>query len=233
VRFVTWQNPLTPALVFAGAWVALRARGAQRSLLLGVLLTTLVMFIVLPYQGHGWGYRYLHGLLGSTCLLAAAAFDRLTRAVGPAERAAARIGFVLAAAVSVLVLLPVRAVQVHRFVTPYAVADQAVRHAGRDLVLVDDRGSLFTVDLVRNDPFLRNRPVVLSMGALGPKQMAILCAKRSIAVFDQSDARRFGIQTFLPPAVQSADLGRRAFLARARCGPNSLPIRNLGGAFSG
>jgi hypothetical protein len=229
IRFATWQNPLTPPLLVVGALGALGARGAVRSLVLGLILTTLAVFVILPYQGHGWGYRYLHGLLGSVCLLAVWAWRRLEAPLDPTQRRGARLVFAAVAAISLLVSLPIRALQTHDFVTPYARADQAIRHAPSQVVLVDDRGSMFTVDLVRNDPFLRSRPLVFYLAALNEAQIGALCAQNSVSLFDRADAARFGIPIFRYPTVTLATGERRAALKAARCGPGRLPIRDLGG----
>ncbi len=230
VRFVTWQNLLTAPLVLAGAFAALRAKGTLRSLILGLVLTTAAMFVVLPYQGHGWGYRYLHGFLGSMCLLAAWTWAELIENIDAGQRRALTDLFLATVVASAGILLPVRAAQTHAFVQPYAVADGAIRHAAGDLVLVDDRASLFTVDLVRNSPLLTNHPVVLDLAALNVGRLGDLCAHHTIVVFDQADAARFGIQTFRdPPQTPDAE-ARRAFLQTAACGPRRARIRDLGGA---
>ena len=229
VRFVTWQNLLTPPLVLAGGLAALRAKGTPRSLILGLVLTTATMFVVLPYQGHGWGYRYLHGLLGSTCLLAAWTWAELTENIGAGQRGAMADLFLAAVVVSAGILLPVRAIQTHAFVHPYAMADAAIRHAAGDVVLVDDRASLFTVDLVRNDPLLRNRPLVLQLAALNTEQIRALCAAHTLTVFDRADAARFGIQTFFEPAPSPATAARLSQLRGAACGAGREPVHDLGG----
>ncbi len=229
VRFVTWQNLLTPPLVLAGGLAALRAKGTLRSLILGLMVTTAAMFIVLPYQGHGWGYRYLHGFLGSMCLLAAWTWAELTENIGAGQRRAMTDLFLAAGVVSAGILLPVRAIQTHAFVHPYAMADAEIRHAAVDVVLVDDRASLFTVDLVRNDSLLRNRPLVLKLAALNTDQIRALCAAHTIAVFDQADAARFGIEVFHEPAPTLAVVARQSLLRGAACGATRGPIRDLGG----
>src|SRR5205085_7955168 len=69
-RLLSWQSLLVvPLLVLA--WPAIRrGEGIARPLAAGILLLFLAMLVLLPWQGHGWGYRYLHGFLGSLCLLA-------------------------------------------------------------------------------------------------------------------------------------------------------------------
>jgi hypothetical protein len=48
------------------------------------------MFILLPYQGHGWGYRYLHGLIGSLSLLAGYGWIALSERAARNDMATAR-----------------------------------------------------------------------------------------------------------------------------------------------
>ena len=196
IRFITWQNPLTAPLLALSAWGAFQAKGTTRSLILGFVTTLGAVFALMPYQGHGWGYRYLHGLLGSAALLAAWQWGRMTGPLTASERAAARGGFALAAAASLLILFPLRALQVHRFVHPYAMAAAAIRAAPTDVVLVDDRNVWFGIDLARNDPYLRNRPLILHTESLSEYGARQLCARATVSVFDSSVARRLGILQF-------------------------------------
>jgi hypothetical protein len=229
IRFVTWQNPLTPPLLLLSCAAALRAGGAVRSLILGLGLTTVFVLVIMPYQGHGWGYRYLHGLLGSVCLLAAWTAVRMTENL-PWSKAARVLGALVAtSAEAILILLPIRAAQTHLWVRPYVLADEAIARTGRDLVLVDDRASVFTADLVRNDPLLRKRPIRLELGALKPEQLRALCSAHSIALFDRTDAARFGIGTFGPPRDTPSAAARLAVIRAARCGAAGEPIRHLDG----
>ena len=69
LRFFAWQHLLLLPLVALGVALVRRNRLAC-ALAGGIALTTAVMFIILPYQGHGFGYRYLHGLIGNFILLA-------------------------------------------------------------------------------------------------------------------------------------------------------------------
>ena len=50
----------------------------------GIVLTVVAFALVLPSQGIGWGYRYLHGFIGNAVLLAVGGWVHLTEA-GPAE----------------------------------------------------------------------------------------------------------------------------------------------------
>jgi hypothetical protein len=73
LRFCTWQAVPMILLVMAGLWAVWRARHSDpRGLALaaGLVLPVVVMGIILPYQGHGFGYRYLHQVLGNGALIA-------------------------------------------------------------------------------------------------------------------------------------------------------------------
>src|SRR5258708_35587030 len=166
IRFVSWQSLLTAPLAVLGVAAAVRTSGAVRALLLGLGLTTIAMFVLIPHQGHGWGYRYLHGLLGSTCLLAAFAWGRLTGPLSGAPGRWAGVSFAVFAGVSFLVLLPLRASQAHAFVHPYARAWAAIAHAHSAVVVADPAGAWYASALVRNHPYLRRGPRGLDLAPL-------------------------------------------------------------------
>ncbi|MEP6601273.1 MAG: hypothetical protein ABJB49_05615 [Nitrospirota bacterium] len=110
-------------------------------------------------QGHGWGDRYFHGTLGCLVLIAVAGWDRLAEKVG--QRAAvtfATIGVILA----LLVQLPLRCFQAESFVRPYAQAATYFRNIDADAVGFDPRLAWYSNDLKRNDPFLLQRPIIIS-----------------------------------------------------------------------
>lgn len=193
IRFVTWQSPLlVPLLILS--WPALRrGEGPSRALAGGIVLTTLAMFVLLPYQGHGWGYRYLHGLIGSACLLAAQGWITATRTLSPPRRVSANALFGLGCTAA-LALLALRAVQVERFVSPYAAAWAAIHGLATDIVLIDDRDLAFGSDLVRNDPFLTDRPIlVLRRGIASEADLRALCSRGSVGVFGAAEAERLGL----------------------------------------
>ena len=190
VRLVTWQNVLVLPLALLAASRVLREAGPWRAMLASLVLTGAVMTLLLADQGHGWGYRYLHGHLGSLCLLATLGWYRLPAEVrtGSAARAVMAAGMALA-----LVLVPVRGWQAARFVAPYARAHAAVSALDADVVLVDAPRHMFALELLRNDPLLRNRPKTMVAAALSDAQLARLCRDYTVARFTDADAARFGM----------------------------------------
>jgi hypothetical protein len=220
LRFVAWQNPILLPLALVGYRLARDSEGIAGELAAGVIFTLIAMFIIIPQQGPGWGYRYLHGLIGSLALLAGYGWIALSMRASRDEMAAAVRLFAIAGGVACLVLLPAHARQAHDFVIPYARAQQAIAHAPTDLVVVDKSGLLIAEDLVRNDPFLRNRPKVLDLGHLNETDVADLCARYSVAVFDRAQGVAFGI---LPNDMYRSNDALRAAIARLSCG-SQVPV---------
>jgi hypothetical protein len=180
VRFVSWQSLLAAPLAAAAIAPALRRGGVARALALGPLLTIAAMAVLMPYQGHGWGYRYLHGQVGSVCLLAAWGWDRLGDNVDATGRRMREAVFAAAAAASLLVLFPWRAWQAHATEHQHAVAMRQLQALPADVVVVRGNGAAaIDIDSVRNDPFLRNRPLVMYGPKLTDAQLASLC-RRSV-----------------------------------------------------
>jgi hypothetical protein len=66
---------------------------------------------------------------------------------------------------------------------------------------------------VRNDPFLRGKPLTLEVGKMTPDQVESLCGRFSIAIFDKETAAAFGIEKW---ASTPADYNEKAAAVRAR-----------------
>ena len=223
-RFVTWQHPLTAPLALIGAVMALWNRGPVRPLALGVALTLIVMSIATPSQTHGWGYRYLHGLLGSACLIAAWAWSKLTDGLTVRQQGAASGVLALASAVSLLVLTPVRAWQAWSYVAPYAAANAAIQHAKVDVVIVDhDSQVLFDMGtLVRNDPMLAHKPQVLALAFMNEALVRQVCAAHSVAVFNGESAKAYGVGAMPWHSPASLDHLRQV-MTELNCGATMRP----------
>jgi len=219
MRFVTWQNLLLAPLALIGAIMSIWHRGPVRALVLGVLLTLLLMGVVTPTQTHGWGYRYMHGLLGSACLTAAWAWSKLTDSLAGERRAAANGALAVACVVSLVVMTPVRAWQAWRYVAPFAAASAAIQSAKTDVVVIDhDSGLLFDMGtLNRNDPLLQRRPKVMALVEMDEPLVRQLCASHSVSIFNARSALAYGVPTVPwrpPPRLD----GLRALLTQLRCG---------------
>jgi hypothetical protein len=172
---LSWQTP-----VFGlGLAVALlrwpRLNSHQKDLAAGVVLTFGFYLFFLLSQGHGWGYRYMYAVLGSAALLAAEGLAAVAGAFGwrPVMRIVA-----VSVGITLVFQLPMRAVQVRRFVEPFAEAATLVRSAPVPVVTLDTRSVWYGQDLVRNDPFLAE-PVIVNMSssAIAPERLDQLIAR--------------------------------------------------------
>jgi hypothetical protein len=175
VRFVAWQNLALLPLMLLSAGAVRRDEGIARPLAWGVLLTIVAMTLLLPYQGHGWGYRYLHGLIGSCALLAGYGWREFR------EREQVRRFVRIATVATLFGSLPFLLWQAHTFVHPYARLSKLIDRSGADIVVVDTEGTGFVVDEVRNSPDLSNRPIRLASTPLHPTDIQLLCARGTLA----------------------------------------------------
>jgi hypothetical protein len=219
LRLTTWQNLLTVPLALWGVRLAARERsGPLFPMAAGVIIIVVFLLLITPYQAHGWGYRYLHGYLGSLCLLATFAWVRLTGNEETRRRGWAALA--LACTASVLVCLPLRAWQATQYAAPSVRNWQAIAHAPADVVIVDADSLWFGVDLVRNDPFLTNEPKVMRLDALSPGEIEALCTHRRVQLFVGSD------EALNNPTLQTAAArARRARLRNlAEAAPCGSPI---------
>jgi hypothetical protein len=192
-RFFAWNNILLLPLAALGV-AGLRPRPALRgeSVVLPLGLGCLMGFALCLDQGHGWGYRYLHGQIGSLCLLAGFGWIRLS---GTPARLTRRP--VLLASGLALIGMVFLTWQAHRFVAPYARAYATIRTSGADVVVVDRRGGAFMQDVVRFDDGKLTRPIIMDMAQLKKSQIDALCARYDVALFEAKD--------FLPLGVRAAD----------------------------
>lgn len=209
LRMVAWQHVLLLPLLLL-AWPAIRrGEGIARPLAGGVALTLFAMLLLMPGQGYGWGYRYLHGCLGSLCLLALHGW----REVGTDARARLRSVMIAGSAFTMLVLLPLEAWFAYRLTQPYFAGVAMIKRAGTPVVLLDGTGSMSGQDVLRNAPDLSNRPLVLDLALLGPEQLTELCRRTPVAVFGRREAAMAGI----PPGTADDLSGLRRHLPAFGC----------------
>ena len=122
-------------------------------------------------QAHGWGDRYFHGVIGCLILVTIVGWDSLCGRIGKPAAAT----FVAAGLIgSLLVQFPLRCLQAESFVRPFALAANMFHGADADLIVFDPRTAWYSADLRRNDPFLKQRPVILSSFTITDKEADVL-----------------------------------------------------------
>jgi hypothetical protein len=185
LRFITWQNMALIPLCLCAIPAVRKGEGIARPLFVGTLLTLAAMLLLLPYQSIGWGYRYLHGLLGSFALLGAYGWQHI--ADGEGRRRILLAG----SAVSLCLALPHLSWQTRGLVEPSRAVDRMIESLDADFVIVDPPG--LAMDQVRNDPFLRNRPLRFSSAHLGAADVDLLCGRGRVAFVDRQAMIAMGL----------------------------------------
>jgi hypothetical protein len=197
LRFIAWQNPVLVPLAIA-SWPAIRSdEGIARPLAAGILLTIAAMLVLIPWQGLGWGYRYLHGLIGSFCLLGAYGWRSLGEGDGRRSVLAAT------SAVALLIFLPLQLKLAHDYAEPRARAFAKATSTDADIVFIVPAEDLFD-DLVRNSPDLSNRPKIMDLRKLSKAQIELLCRSHRIAFFDIRHSASIGF----PQAVTATEISK-------------------------
>lgn len=205
VRFVAWQNfALLPLLVLS-APLALAWRSLAAPMLGGVALAILLIGFVLPYQGHGWGYRYLHPHLGVVALLAGLGFQRLKEKLGEAADGFVALLTVLTLALSIPYLLATTS----QFVERHQRLDRLLAAQRSDFVLLDTEPVSASdnawrdsaIDEVRNPPDLLERPLRFSSRSMDRARLVALCRRGTVTAVLQSDLVHIGFVAGPVPAM--------------------------------
>jgi hypothetical protein len=210
IRFVTWENLALVPLLLLGLRAVRRDEGFARPLAYGIALTTLATAILLPYQGHGWGYRYLHGLIGNCALLAAYGWSDFS------DRQQVRAFVRTATVATVLGSLPFLVWQAGAFVKPYARVNRMIDGVHANMVVIETQGAAFRIDEVRNRPDLANRPIRLAGSMLTTADIPVLCARGRIAFVDARQMQALGVG-FGEASASPHFEALRAAAKKARC----------------
>jgi len=215
VRFTAWQHFALLPLLIAAVPVSLRQRGLPGVLLLGIVAWLAFVTLVLPYQGLGWGFRYLSGYLGSFAILAAYGYRDLEARLG-----ARADGIVIVlSALTTVVSIPFLLVTTERFAEPYIVLERLIKRQQTPFVLIntevtpapDDRWTTHPFGQVRNLPDLSNRPLRFSSNQMDPELLARLCGRGPVTLITRRDMQRVGFEANVPePSSQFDGLIRAA-----------------------
>lgn len=219
-RFMAWNNILLLPLAVLGAmqlrWRSLLSR--EVGIVLPLALCCAMGLAVLVYQGHGWGYRYLHGLIGAFCLLGGFGWMRLSGPEG--WRSLKPLWLSLAFALLSGAFLTLEA---HDFVKPYARAHQMAKSVDADIVLVDTRGGVFIQDIIRVEDGRLDRPILMDLDFVRQPTLKHLCDTYKVRIYDWKHFLPLGV----PPAKMSHRFSKgreikRKYLKAIGCGQEPL-----------
>jgi len=181
-RFFTWQHVLLLPLMVVGSIQVLRSRNPIMIAILASFALCLAMkFALRPFQGHGWGYRYLHGEIGVAAMVAAYGWIRL-REVGS-------IGwrhFIAGSAFTAAIAIPWSMTAAYRFSHPFHILEGQIASSKAKVVIVPDYAAPFAQDLVLNDPFSQTRPLRFKASKIDPNMMGRLCEFGPVWIMDEA-----------------------------------------------
>lgn len=155
---LTWQTPLASIgfVVAVAQWRRLKA--LEQDLLLGVALSLVAfLFFALITQGHGWGWRYGHQVLGNVALMTGVAWPTLAAAFSPALF---RRLVIVSLALTMLIQIPLRAAVAYAFEAPFARTHAYLRAQDADILLIPTDSVWYGRDLLRN-PIGLPRPILV------------------------------------------------------------------------
>ena len=187
LRYVAWQNLALVPLMILGWKAVRRDDGVARPLVAGLVLTVLAIALLAPYQAIGWGYRYVHGLIGSCALLAAYGWRDVP------DRAQLRAFVGAATLITVVGSIPFLTWQAAEFAAPYARVNRMIDGIDADMVVIDSEGPVFRIDEVRNRPDLSNRPIRLASHMLSHADVRALCNRGTVAFVDAGRMQALGL----------------------------------------
>jgi len=187
---VSWQSIAMSLLAVVGLMRWRTMSPPLRNLALGLFFSLGFYLFVNVEQGHGWGYRYAYGVLGNLSLVAGHGWVTMREG----WRRSRGLAFVTVSVLcSILVQVPIRAIQIETFVRPFADSMAYVRSLSPDVALIDRTSAWYATDLVRNDPWLTNTPKVMLHDKLTEAQLAALRTTDTVDSVDAAELERAGM----------------------------------------
>jgi len=189
---IGWSSLATPLLAALGLRRIFQERPIVQDAALSCLLT--FGFYVFFYldQANGWGYRYFHGTLSCFILVAVAGWESLLKLVGTLR---AKQFLVAGIAASLAIQLPLRCFEGEASIRPFAQASEVIRASKVQMVGINPLDAWYSADLIRNDPFLEDRPIVVSLLMLRPEDVDILSQRGKARILTAKNLAQLGLST--------------------------------------
>ena len=161
----TWNVPIALTCVLVALLLWKRLDTLTRWLAASFLFTLFGRAVFFGTYGAGWGHRYIYAALANFAILAAVGAELISEVIGR-RRASRLVGAAILAAI--VIQLPLRSIQARSIVQPYIRASQFLESIPADVVVVHFESIQWGRQLLRNDPFLRNSPKLMSLADLTP-----------------------------------------------------------------
>jgi hypothetical protein len=190
VTLLAWTTPvLVPFLgMFLFTWK--KQPPVVRDGFFAVCLT-FFFYLFFPHpQGHGWGFRYLHSAYGLLALAAAGGAWTLCREGWNGQVSKAVLASV---AFSLLIQIPYRIHEIRTMVRPLALTWNYISKQPSDFIIIKTSDFWYSWDLIRNDPWLKQKPLIFNADRLTPGQWNNLSRKGTVTVIGANEVKEFGV----------------------------------------
>jgi len=185
-----WTTPILIPLCYIGAKTWTKQPPLIQDSVLAALVTFLFYLGFPQMQGHGWGFRYMQSAYGLMALAATGGAIALTQKY---ESLLIVRAVVYSVVFSLVLQIPYRAYEVRTVVRPMSLMWDYLASRPCDFVIVRTRDVWYSWDLIRNDPWLQQKPFIFADERLTPDQKAELARRGSVIVVGADDVRRFGV----------------------------------------
>ena len=191
-QIVSWQPLAFGVLICLGLTRWQRFPAILRDLAWSALGSLLFYLILVSGegQGHGWGARYIHPVLGNLVILAVPGWHLLNRMI-TRTRALSFVAATLAFAL--LVQLPLRATQVVTMIRPFVATQEYIAALDDTIVVVHEDVVWYGQDVIRNDPFLADTTKVLFLNRLTREQLDGLASRWRVRVLTPAELAGLGM----------------------------------------
>ncbi|WP_269507579.1 hypothetical protein [Burkholderia sp. IMCC1007] len=158
VKLWIWAMP--GLLILAGMGYARRRENIAVQLLVASAVLTYFGYFFVPFdQGNGWGYRYFHPAWSVLPILAGAAVAGSLPHGNDTTPAALRNQAGALIVCSLMILVPWQMNSIEHHIGTQLARIPEVPADKRSIVFLSLERSKFLIDLIQNDPYLRNRSI--------------------------------------------------------------------------
>jgi hypothetical protein len=200
ITLLAWCTPIAVPFLFImiGTWK--KQPPFIRDSFLAACVTFLFYLSFPHVQGHGWGYRYMQPAYGLLALAAAGGGMALCREGGSSPVLKALLASVL---FSVCVQIPYRAHEIRTMVRPLALTSRYLEKQQSNFVILQTSEFWYSWDLIRNDPWLKERPLIFDGSKLSPDQVDALYKRGKVTVIGANEVKPFGVIVSDPSKASS------------------------------